>query len=118
MAGTTISGQVRFDESAPAFQNATVHVILEDVTRADAPAREIARQEFASYSRRPGDPPLQFNLETATTLDQHSRYEVRVHVDVGASGQKKTGDQITMQSYQVATQGHPSTVTVNVRRIS
>ena len=95
-----------------------MRVVLEDVSRADAPAREIARQEIVSYSRAPGDPPLQFHLETPTSLDPHSRYEVRVHVDVGTSGEKKVGDQITMQSYQVATQGHPSTVTVNVRRIS
>ena len=117
MAGTTISGQIRFDESAPAFRNATVRVMLEDVSRADAPAREVARQEIPAYSRTPGDPPLHFHLETPTPLNPHSRYEVRVHVDVGASGEKKAGDQITMQSYQVATQGHPSLVNVSVRRI-
>jgi len=116
MAGPTITGQIRFDESAPAFRNATVRVILEDVSRADAAAREVARLEIPAYAHAPGDPPLDFSLESPA-LDPHARYEVRVHVDVGRSGAKKVGDQITMQSYPVATQGHPRTVSLNLRKI-
>jgi len=118
MAGPTISGQIRFDESAPPFRNATIRVVLEDVSRADAPAREVARLEIPSHSHAPGDPPLDFSLEAPSPLDPHARYEVRVHVDLGRRGQKKAGDQITMQSYPVATQGYPSTVSVDVRRIN
>jgi uncharacterized lipoprotein YbaY len=117
MAGTTISGQIRFDDSAPAFRNATVRVILEDVTRADAPAREVARLEIPSYSHAPGEPPLEFSLEPLTPLDPRARYDLRVHVDLGSGGKKEVGDQITMQSYPVATQGYPRTATVNLRRI-
>ena len=77
-----------------------------------------SRDSRSAHSHAPGDPPLDFRLEAPASLDPHARYEVRVHVDLGASGQKKAGDQITMQSYPVGTLGYPGAVSVNVRRIS
>lgn len=116
MAWMVISGAIAFDDASPQFANATVRVILEDVTRADSAAREVARTTIAGYSRAPGDPPLSFSLR-ADNLDPARRYEVRVHVDRGSTGQISTGDQITMESHPVATRGYPNHVDVRVRTV-
>jgi uncharacterized lipoprotein YbaY len=114
MAGRQISGQVTFDDAA--FDNATVWVILEEVTHADAPSREVARLEMSGYTHVRGGPPLDFSM-VADAVDPTRRYEIRVHVDRMSSGRLKTGDQITMQSYPVLTQGNPDHVDVRLRRI-
>ena len=116
MAGTVISGQLTFDGAAPPFDNATVWVVLEDVTYADALAPEISRLKIPGYAHGPGGPPLDFTL-AAGPLDPNRRYQIRAHVDLSSSGALKAGDLITMQSYPVATQGHPNQVNLRLRRI-
>jgi uncharacterized lipoprotein YbaY len=116
MSETFISGEIAFDEASPPLENATVRVILEDVTRADAAAREVTRTTIVSYSRAPGDPPLAFSLR-ADNLDPARRYEVRVHVDRASSGRISAGDEITMESHPVATRGYPNHVDVRVRPV-
>jgi uncharacterized lipoprotein YbaY len=116
MPGTVIRGQISFDETAPPFDDATVWVILQEATRADAPSREVSRLKIPGYSHSPGGPPLEFSL-TAEPLDPKCRYELRVHLDLTSSGQLKAADQITVQSYPVVTQGHPDHVSVQLRRI-
>ena len=116
MPETVISGEIAFDDGSPPFEDATVRVILEDVTRADAAAREVARATIAAYSRAKGDPPLAFSLH-ADNLDPARRYELRVHVDRASSGRISVGDQITMESHPVATRGYPNHVSVRVRPV-
>jgi len=115
MAGSVISGQLIFDDSGP-FENATIWVVLEDVTQADASSREVSRLKISSYTHAPGGPPLEFSL-TPGPLDPNRRYQVRAHVDRTSSGRLKAGDQTTTQSYPVATQGYPSWVHAQLRRI-
>jgi len=116
MPETVISGEIAFDDGSPHFEGATVRVILEDVTRADAAAREVARTTSADYSRATGDPPLAFSLRV-DDLDPVRRYEVRVHVDRASSGRISIGDQVTTESHPVATRGYPNHVSVRVRRV-
>lgn len=115
MTGSVISGQLTFDDAAP-FENATVWVVLEDVTYADASSREVSRLKIPGYTHAPGGPPLDFSI-AAGPLDPKRRYQLTAHVDRTSSGRLKVGDQITMQSYPVATQGHPDRVHARLRRI-
>src|SRR5262245_43798447 len=115
MAGNVISGQLIFDDTDP-FENATVWVVLEDVTHADASSREVSRLKIPGYTHSRGGPPLEFSL-AHDRLDPNHRYEIRAHVDRTSNGRRKPGDQITMQSYPVATQGYPSRVHAQLRRI-
>ena len=116
MAGTVISGQLTFDDAAPPFDDATVWVILEEVTYADASAREVSRLKIPGYAHGPGGAPLDFSL-AAGPLDPNRRYQIRAHVDLSSSGGLEKGDQITMQSYPVVTQGHPNQVNLRLHRI-
>lgn len=115
MGRSVISGRLTFDDTEP-FENATVWVILEDVTEADGLSREVNRLKISGYTHSSGGPPLEFSL-THDPLDPNHRYEIRAHVDRTSSGRLKPGDQTTMQSYSVATQGHPSRVHAQLRRI-
>ena len=115
MEASAISGQLTFDDSEP-FENATIWVVLEDVTQADASSREVSRLKIAGYTHAPGDPPLEFSLTTGP-LDPSRRYQIRAHVDRTSSGRLKVGDQTTTQSYPVATQGYPRHVHAQLRRI-
>ena len=115
MAAGIISGQLTFDDTDP-FENATVWVVLEDVTLADASSREVSRLKIPGYTHSPGGPPLEFSL-TPGPLDPNRRYQIRAHVDRTSTGRLKAGDQTTTQSYPVATQGYPSRVHAQLRRI-
>lgn len=111
-----MSGEIFFDEGAPPFSGAVVHVRLDDVSRADAPAIEVARLDIPDVSYQPGDPPLEFSLPTPS-LDPAARYEIRAHADLDGAGHVTRGDQITMESYPVLTGGSPNRIRLRLRRI-
>jgi uncharacterized lipoprotein YbaY len=115
MGGNVISGRLTFDDTEP-FENATVWVILEDVTHADGLSREVSRLKISGHSHASGSPPLEFSL-AHDPLDPTHRYEIRAHVDRTSTGRLKPGDQTTMQSYPVVTQGYPNRVQAQLRRI-
>lgn len=115
-SGSNVSGEIVFDESAPPFAGAVIHIRLEDVSRADAASREVARLDIPGYSHSPGAKPLQFSL-SAGGIDPSRRHELRVHVDLNGNGQVDAGDQISMESYPVLTQGYPKHATVRLRRV-
>ena len=114
-SGSVVRGTILLDEGSPSGEGATLHVILEEVSRADAPAREVGRVDLAggSLSSRA---PLEFVL-VAPTLDPKARYEVRAHLDRRGSSAFSPGDQITMESHPVLTHGFPSEVQLRLRRI-
>jgi uncharacterized lipoprotein YbaY len=114
--GSTVYGEIVFDESAPPFSGAVIHVRLEDVSRADAAAREVARLDIPDYSHSQGAKPLRFSLNVGD-FDPSSRYELRVHADLNRNGQVDAGDQISTESYPVLTQGYPERATVRLRRV-
>jgi uncharacterized lipoprotein YbaY len=112
-----VTARISFDEAALPISGALVRVLLQEVTRSDAPAREVARFELPNYSRSPGEPPLEVSLNGGP-IDPNARYELRVHVGSGGEGGLKAGDQINTQSHPVLTQGHPDRVNIQLRRVS
>lgn len=111
-----VSGQIWFDDAGGQFSGATLHVKLEEVSRADASAQEIAHLIIPDCSHAPGDPPVDFTLSIGP-FEGKGRYELRVHLDLSGNGAYKVGDQITTQSYPVLTQGYPDTVQVHLHLI-
>ncbi|HKQ74316.1 MAG TPA: YbaY family lipoprotein [Blastocatellia bacterium] len=111
-----VSGRIWFDDAAGQFSGATLRVKLEEVSRADAPARELSQLVISNCSHSPGEPPVDFIL-TADPIEPNKRYEVRAHLDIDGSGQYAAGDQITTHSYPVLTQGYPDTVDLRLQRI-
>lgn len=112
-----VQGDISFEETARSFSGATVYVRLEDVSRADAPARIVAEQMIQDFSHAAGTvSPLPFALQ-GFAPDERSRYSVRVHVDVDGDGQVSRGDFLSMENYPVLTFGYPNHVTVQVKEL-
>jgi uncharacterized lipoprotein YbaY len=111
-----VTGKIWMDNTAAPVKGAILRIRLEEVSRADAPAREVARLEVPDFTYKSGDPPLPWTLGVGE-LDSKKRYEVRVHVNLNGDGEYTAGDQITTQSYPVLTQGYPSTIDIQLHRI-
>jgi uncharacterized lipoprotein YbaY len=112
-----VQGEIVIDETGNSFSGATVHVRLEDTSRADAPARIVAEQVLEDVSHTAGaETRLPFALE-ATSVDEKSRYTVRAHVDVDGDGKVSRGDFLSMESYPVLTFGFPNNVSVQVKEL-
>ena len=113
---TRLTGRIWFDDAAGRLSGATLRVKLEEVSRADAPARDISQLVISNFSHSPGEPPIDFVLNV-DEIDPRERYEVRVHLDLDGNGRYAAGDQITTQSYPVLTQGYPDTIEIRLQRI-
>ena len=96
---------------------AEVIVMLEDISRADAPSILIAEQRQTGVPLHPGAV-IPFHIEIPDTqIDERRNYSVRAHVDLSGSGRVKVGDLVSTQTYPVLTRGHGDKVRVNVRTV-
>jgi uncharacterized lipoprotein YbaY len=112
-----VKGKITFEEVAPPFRGATMHVRLESITAAD-----VASEAVADYVERDVafDPKTSSDLSFAiagNAPDPRASYAVRVHIDIDGDGEVSQGDFISMQSYPVITFGHPREVTILVRQV-
>jgi uncharacterized lipoprotein YbaY len=113
-----VTGQVIIRAAASAFDNATIHVYLEDVSLADAAAGAVAEAVVPAvrHARAGGDTTVSFTLTPAgaAAIDPKRHYAVRVWVDRDSSGEKSRGDLYSDQVYPVLTHGWGDSVTVVV----
>src|SRR3954452_6086304 len=89
-----VTGRVIIPATMPAFDGATAHITLEDVSYADAPSNVVAETITANVRHRPpgsakpggqgddgGDTVLDFTLHAlpgSPPIDPHNDYSVRV----------------------------------------
>jgi len=72
-----VSGTVSYRERMALSDNAVVEISLQDVSRADAPAIEIARQRIT----RPGQVPVHFQLNyNPADIDERMTYTVQARI--------------------------------------
>ena len=91
-------------------------VRLDDVTRADARAKTVARVESDPVSAETGEAcRVTFAIDVDDDdIDPRARYVVAAHADLDADGQVSRGDYVTMQSYPVLTRGYPLTANLQL----
>jgi putative lipoprotein len=108
MAGT-VTGTATCRERLALPPEAVFEAILEDVSRADAPAEVLGR----SRVDQPGPPPIRFEIAyDPARIDPRRSYVVR--------GRIRAGEQLlftTEQSYPVLTDGRGYTVDLMLRRV-
>jgi uncharacterized lipoprotein YbaY/heat shock protein HslJ len=76
-ATATVSGTVTYRERIALSDTAVVEITLQDVSRADAPAVDIARQRIT----RPGQVPVRFELSyDPEVIDQRMSYAIRARI--------------------------------------
>jgi hypothetical protein len=121
-----VSGQVIIGDQSPALADASMHITLEDVSRADAPATTVAETVVPHVRHRPSQPGsggnrggtvLSFALRAgpgAPAINPGSDYAVRVWVDRDSDGRPGPGDLYSDQRHPVLTRGFGSTVTIRL----
>lgn len=110
-ADKVVSVMLDLDRSALGA-GGVVHVVVEEVTRADAPATVAARLDLQCEEIDVA--PL---LLRVPDVDASKRYSVRVHVDRTGNGRIKPGDMISTQSHPVLTQGAPDVAHISPVRV-
>jgi uncharacterized lipoprotein YbaY len=123
MAGPPlVSGEVIIAESSPAFADASLHISLDDVSYADAPATTVAETVIRQPSQPDrrggtGSTVLAFALPAlpgTQVIDSRRHYAVRVWLDRDGDGRAGPGDLYSDQRYPVLTRGHGDTVTITL----
>ncbi len=109
-----VIGTIVFPDDLSPGPPARVYARIEDVSRADAPAIELASVTLEGVSV---PPPAGTSLTFAIPVpdyDPRMRYSVRVHVDRDGDGQVSVGDLVSTFSHPVLTDGAGTAVTVPV----
>lgn len=114
---TIIKGEIKFEAHALSFINATMHVYLENVSVVDASSEVVGFYERKNVNF-PNNKIRTLSFEIAgRDLDERESYALRAHIDINGDGRVSKGDFISMQSYPVATFGHPRQISVLVRQV-
>jgi len=104
-----VTGTASYRERIALPPNAVFEAVLQDVSRADAPAVEISRQRIEN----PGQPPIAFSIPyDRARIDKRLTYVVRTRILVD--------EQLMFTSdtaHRVLTRGAPATVTVMMRKV-
>ena len=92
-----IKGEVTV-ENGKSFQNATIYVRLEDVSKADAPSKVLAETILKNVNFDSSTVVIPFDL-TVESIDDNSDYNVSVLIDLNNNGKLDKGDFINMSTF-------------------
>jgi|GEM_PF-1480181 len=116
-----VSGQVILDGEPSDVTKVILAVKLEDVSLVGMASTIVA--EYQREIELSHDNPLEFEIfpdANSPVINPRSSYAVTAHVSLHPDDNPqeiRQGDYLTLQSYPVLTQGNPSIVTVEVKRI-
>jgi uncharacterized lipoprotein YbaY len=117
---TQVEGRIVFRAAVRAFDNAAVHVYLEDVSFADAAADVVAETVIPGvrHGHTSGDTTVAFVLDLGQhqNIDTRRHYAVRVWVDCDDDGQPSHVDLYSDQVYPVLTWGFGASVTITFEK--
>jgi uncharacterized lipoprotein YbaY len=114
-----VTGRIVVTRGNPSMADASVHISLDDVSRADGAAISVAETVIHHVRHDPGETVLPFALSAAPdapSIDPHCHYAVRVWVDSDGDGRPGPGDLYSDRRYPVLTRGHGSTVMITLGR--
>lgn len=111
----SIRGTVDFQGVKEPVSDVTVHVRLEETSRADAKATTVAEQVIDHVNIVPEGPPIPFTLPMPP--NENGRFVVRVHADVAGDGKVSRGDYVSTQSYPVDMNADQSGLAIAAKRV-
>jgi uncharacterized lipoprotein YbaY len=109
-----VEGVIQIDRRTPLFR-ATIHLKIEDASRADAPSITVADKELKDIAIGGESPPINFSIQFKP--ERQKQYELFVHIDVDGDGKISIGDYINMISYPISSFAFPLSFNVVVRKL-
>jgi hypothetical protein len=110
-----VAGRIEFLPERPQLKAADVHVWIEDVTYADAPAVRVFEQRMAGVAYEGEPDGLPFTLDYNPEPSNRS-YNLGVLVDLDGDSKAGRGDYVSYQAVALPLDG--SVARVRVQRIS
>lgn len=115
-----IEGRIVFTSNIPAFNNASIHIYVEDISYADAEAIVLAEkiiqdvQHSSATIDKHRETIIYFNLPLGreVKINESNDYAVRVWVDMNRGGQNSSQDLYSDQSIRVLTQGYGNKIEI------
>ena len=92
-----------------------LHLMVEDVGRADAAAIVAGRADLTLNGPLPAGTALPFEIHVAR-VDPGAHYSVRAHLDRSGNGVIEAGDLISTRSYPVTVDGSGQTMRVTLEQ--
>ncbi|TXH20831.1 MAG: hypothetical protein E6Q95_04935 [Chitinophagaceae bacterium] len=113
-----IKGEIIFDNDIKPIIDATLYVMIENVTYLDEKAEliKLYTKKNIHYNINTDDN-LQFIL-TLKNLNHHDSYNLRVHIDIDNNNTINIGDYITVQSYPLQTSIPIQKLSIQIKQIS
>lgn len=108
-----VSGEIRFPPETMPSTNASVTIIIEDVSVADSKAPIITQQVIDNVDYHAGKT-IEFAFN-GIEVDETARYNVRVHVRNTSETSIRVDDYITMRNYPVLTHDAPDHVIIDLQ---
>lgn len=113
-----LEGELIIARNYVLLPDAVAFVVLEDCSRIDAPAEEVAQCRICDIEHDGRSTTKVPFLLTIENLDPHSNYYVRVHISQAGSSEIRIGDYVSTESYPVFSEGHKRRLSVGVRAVS
>lgn len=112
-----VRGHVVLAPDVPESVAGTMIVVVEDISRADAPSEVVGQQRQTGVTLEPGAA-VPFTIEIPSgRIDERHSYSVRAHLDVSGTGEIDRGDFISVQTFPVLTRGRGSEARIEVRLV-
>ena len=122
-AGEVIRGKILIPAAVPAFQGATAHVRLEELSGEDDKGAAVrAETTIPMVSHQPSGGALQDTLvdfeisidRGSFTIDPKNEYAVRVWIDYDSDGKRGPGDCYSDERHPVLTDGSVAPLVIKV----
>ena len=99
----SVGGKISIAEKSPAFRDATAHIYLEDVSRADAESNIIAEAKIENldHSDKVTEIPFRLEIADASLIDPKRFYSIRVWIET----EQGANDLYSDRAYRVLTHG-------------
>lgn len=96
-----LHGEIHFPDVVSPVEDATLHVRLLDVSRADAAAETVAADSVEHVSVTTSGRRIPFAI-VVDDLDERHAYAIEAHLDIDGSGEVERGDYRTMEHFGVS----------------
>lgn len=111
-----VAGQIVIAENFSAFDKATAHIYLEDISRSDAESIIVEETvvENIKHNERETKIPFRLKIADENVINPQNFYSVRLWIDIDGDGRESAADLYSDRSYRVLTRGFGNSVKIKI----